>query len=445
MAEVQYARADDGTHIAYQVLDAALHTTDGYDLVMISGGTFPMESYDGNPGFARMMEGLRAIGRVVVFDRRGIGLSDPPSSFDRPILDQWTEDLRAVIDAAGVTDPIVFAWDGFGVGSRFAARYPECLSKLVLHHPIVGDSNDDWFVARWELIRRNVHGESDGEDLLRAVAPSEVNNPTFREWYLRAGRSGASPASAMRMWESVFTSAGDDQLLDEVEAPTLVVYRAQQSTSPIDAVDNAIARLRRVTAIELEGADLFPFLGDVDAMISEIAQFVVGERRTPPPQRTLAAVLFTDLVGSTARAASLGDAQWKALLDRHDTVIGAAVEHCGGTVVKGTGDGVVALLPSASSALQVADRIRKDLAIEGLEARFGIHVGDVDRRGDDISGLAVNIAARVMAKAGTNEIYVTDSVVASTGGPGEQYESQGEYELKGVPGEWSLSRYESTG
>jgi len=155
-------------------------------------------------------------------------------------------------------------------------------------------------------------------------------------------------------------------------------------------------------------------------------------------------VLFTDLVDSTARAASLGDAQWKALLDRHDAVIRAAVEHCGGTVVKGTGDGVVALLPSASSALQVAERIRRDLALQGLEARFGIHVGDVDRRGDDISGLAVNIAARVMAKAGTGDIYVTDSVIASTGGPGPQYESQGAYELKGVPGEWLLSRYEST-
>jgi class 3 adenylate cyclase/pimeloyl-ACP methyl ester carboxylesterase len=443
MAEVQYARADDGTHIAYQVLDAALHTTDGYDLVMITGGTFPMEAYDGHPGFARMLEGLRAIGRVVIFDRRGIGLSDPPSSFDRPILDQWTEDLRTVVDAAGVTDPIVFAWDGFGVGSRFAARYPACLSKLVLHHPIVGDSSDDWFVARWELIQRNLRGEG-GDDLLKSVAPSELNNPTFREWYLRAGRSGASPASAARIWESVVASAAGDQCLDDVEAPTLVLYRAQHVTAPIEAVDNAISRLRRVTAVELEGADLFPFLGDVDTMISEIAHFVVGERRIPPPQRTLAAVLFTDLVDSTARAASLGDAQWKALLDRHDTVIRAAVEHCGGTVVKGTGDGVVALLPSASSALQVADRIRRDLTREGLEARFGIHVGDIDRRGDDISGLAVNIAARVMAKAGTSEIYVTDSVIASTGGPGPQYESQGAYELKGVPGEWSLSRYEST-
>src|SRR5262245_14754115 len=226
MAEVQYARAEDGTHVAYQVLDPALHTTDGHDVVMVSGGTFPMESYDGHPGFARMIEGLRAIGRVVIFDRRGIGLSDPPSSFEVPILDQWTEDLRAVVDASGITDPIVFAWDGFGVGSRFAVRYPDCISMLVLHHPMVGGMDDDWYAARLELIRRNVRGEGGGgEDLLRAVAPSELNNPAFREWYLRAGRSGASPAIAMRMWDSVFTSTADEQLLDDVETPTLVLYR----------------------------------------------------------------------------------------------------------------------------------------------------------------------------------------------------------------------------
>jgi class 3 adenylate cyclase/pimeloyl-ACP methyl ester carboxylesterase len=443
MAEVHYAPTEDGTHIAYQVLDAALHTATGHDMVMVSGGTFPMESYDGHPGFARMLEGLRAIGRLVIFDRRGIGLSDPPSDFDRPILDQWTEDLRAVVAASGVEDPIVFAWDGFGIGSRFAARYPECISQLVLHHPMVGDMCDDWYVARWELIRGNLRGEG-GEELLREVAPSELTNPAFREWYLRAGRSGASPASASRIWESVFTSTSDEQLLDEVEAPTLVLYRAQQATSPIDAVHDAIARLKRVNAVELEGADLFPFIGDVDTMISEIAQFVVGERRIPPPQRFLAAVLFTDLVDSTARAASLGDAQWKALLDRHDTIIRATVEHCGGTVVKGTGDGVVALVPSATAALQVAERILRDLAPEELDARIGIHVGDIDKRGDDISGLAVHIAARVMAKAGTNEIYVTDSVVAATGGPGQQFEPRGACELKGVPGEWTLSRYEST-
>jgi class 3 adenylate cyclase len=442
MAEVQYARADDGTHVAYEVLDAGLNAAGAHDIVMVSGGTFPMESYEGYPGFVRLLEGLRQVGRVVIFDRRGVGLSDPPPDYERPILDQWADDLRAVLQASGAVNPVVFAWDGFGVASRFAARNPDCLVKLVLHHPLAAERDDEWWVRRSELIRRNLAGEGGGDELLSEIAPSQWSDPSFREWYLRAGRSGASPANAARIWESVFEAHPEDQLLEEVAVPTLVLVRGGQLASPAEAVRAAAARIGRVSTVELDGADLFPFLGDVDAVVAEISHFLLGERRTPPPQRLLAAVLFTDLVDSTARAANLGDARWKALLDRHDDVIRAAVGHCGGTVVKTTGDGVLALLPSASAALTVAERVRRELAAEDLEIRVGIHVGDIDRRGDDVSGLAVNTAARVMAKAGTGEIYVTDSVIAATGGPGPQYEPQGSYELKGVPGEWALSRFE---
>jgi class 3 adenylate cyclase/alpha-beta hydrolase superfamily lysophospholipase len=443
MAEVQYARTDDGVHIAYKVLDAGLHGAGAHDIVMVSGGLFPMESFEGYSGFDRLLEGLREIGRVVVFDRRGVGLSDPPADFDRPILDQWAEDLRAVVDASSAENVVVFAWDGFGVGSRFAARNPECIVKLVLHHPLVAGDDDEWWVRRRDLIRRNLSGEG-GEELLATIAPSHVSDPSFREWYVRAGRMGASPASASRIWESVFASTLEEQLLEEIDVPTLVLARGDHIYAPPEAVRAAAARIRRVNSVELRGEDLFPFLGDVDAVVAEVSNFVLGERRTPPPQRLLAAVLFTDLVDSTVRAAALGDARWKTLLDRHDAVMRAAVGHCGGTVVKGTGDGVLALLPSASAALQVAARARRELAAEQLDTRIGIHVGDIDRRGDDISGLAVHIAARVMAKAGTSEIFVTESVVAATGGPGPQFEHLGTHDLKGVPGTWTLYRHEPT-
>ena len=442
MADIQFACASDGTQIAYEVLDAGLNAAGAHDIVMVSGGTFPMESYDGFPGFARLLEGLRQVGRVVIFDRRGVGLSDPPPNYERPILDQWADDLLAVVQASGAMNPVIFAWDGFGVGSRFAARNPDCLVKLVLHHPMAGDDDEEWWVRRAELIRRNLAGEGGGDQLLSEIAPSHWSDPSFREWYLRAGRTGASPTNAARIWESVFSAYPYGQGLEEINVPTLVLVRVGQVASPPEAVRAAASQISRVTTVELDGADLFPFMGDVDAVVAEVSHFLLGERRTPPPQRMLAAVLFTDLVDSTARAASLGDAKWKALLDRHDGVIGAAVGHCGGTVVKGTGDGVLALLPSAAAALQVATTVLRDLAVIELDARIGIHVGDIDKRGDDISGLAVNIAARVMSKAGNGEIYVTDSVVAATGGPGSQYEPRGSYELKGVPGEWALSRYE---
>jgi class 3 adenylate cyclase/pimeloyl-ACP methyl ester carboxylesterase len=439
--ELQFARTDDDTHVAYQVLDPGLHTTDAHDIVMVSGGMFPMESFEGYSGFVRLLEGLRAIGRVVIFDRRGIGLSDPPPDFNRPILDQWADDVLAVVDASGVEDATVFSWDAFGVGSRFAARHPDRLAKLILVHPAIAEDDDEWYVERKALVRRNLAGEG-GDELLEIIAPSHKFDPSFHDWYLRAGRTGASPAIAARIWESVFSSSPDDQLLDDVDVPTLVLYRGAYRYTPPEAVRQAAARLRRVTAVELDGDDVWPFLGDVDAMVAEISNFILGERRTPPPQRLIAAVLFTDLVDSTARAASMGDAKWKLVLDRHDAVIRGAVGHCGGTVVKGTGDGVFALLPSATAALQVAERVRRELAAEELVARIGIHVGDVDHRGDDISGLAVHIAARVMATAGAGEIFVTDSVVAATGGHGPHFEPQGARELKGVPGTWALYRHE---
>jgi class 3 adenylate cyclase len=199
-------------------------------------------------------------------------------------------------------------------------------------------------------------------------------------------------------------------------------------------------RLPHATLVELEGRDHFPFVGDVDALIAEIATFVVGERRVPPPQRLLSAVLFTDLVGSTERASSLGDADWRAVLDRHDTTIRAIVGRAGGSVVKTTGDGVLALLPSAGGCLRVAAAILRGLRAEGLEARIGVHVGDVDRRGSDVSGLAVNIASRAMSAGGAGEIVVTATVVAAVAGQAESFEPLGARDLKGVPGRWELFR-----
>jgi class 3 adenylate cyclase len=231
-----------------------------------------------------------------------------------------------------------------------------------------------------------------------------------------------------------------DALLERVVTPTLVLHRRDNLFVPDDVLTLAGERMPHATLVELEGRDHFPFAGDVDALVAEIAAFVVGERRIPPPQRLLSAVLFTDLVGSTERAASLGDEDWKAVLDRHDAAVRVIVGRCGGSVIKTTGDGVLALLPSAGDSLRVAVAVRRDLAAEGLDVRIGAHVGDIDRRGDDVSGLAVNIASRVMSKAGAAEIVVTSSVVAAVAGQALAFESIGAHDLKGVPGKWELFR-----
>jgi class 3 adenylate cyclase len=437
--DVAYAQAEDGTHIAYRVLDADPSVGVVRDLVMVSGGLIPMELFEEEPGFTRLLDGLRSLGRVVVFDRRGLGLSDPITDWERPVSDQWAGDLAAVFDASSVDDAVLVAWDGFGVGSRYAALHPERVSALVLYEPVVlaDDEWSSWSDRRLRDSQANMRGEA---DILTQVAPSRISDRSFRDWYERAGRMGASPSTAPRIWGSVISAHPRDALLERVMAPTLVVHRRDNVFVPEHVLTNAGERIRNATLVELDGRDHFPFVGDVDALVAEIAAFVTGERQLPPPQRLLAAVLFTDLVGSTERAASLGDEEWKLLLDRHDTTVRTAVGRCGGSVVKTTGDGILALLPSAGSGLRTAAAIHRDLAAEGLDVRIGVHAGDIDRRGDDVSGLAVNIASRVMSKAGAGEIVVTTSVVAAIAGQSVAFESLGSQDLKGVPGAWELFR-----
>jgi class 3 adenylate cyclase len=439
LTDVLYARADDGTHVAYRVLDADPSVEVARDVVMVSGGLIPMELFEDEPGFTRMLDGLCSLGRVVVFDRRGLGLSDPIPGWERTVLDQWADDLTAVVDASDARDIVLIAWDGFGVGSRYAAMHPERMSALVLYEPVIV-ADDDWASWKARRIERSKANMSGEDDILTLVAPSRIADRTFRDWYERAGRVGASPSTASRIWESAMSAHPRDALLERVVTPTLVLHRRDNAFVTDDVLKLAGERIPHATLIEVEGRDHFPFVGDVDTLVAEIAAFVVGERRIPPPKRLLSAVMFTDLVGSTERAASLGDEDWKSLLDRHDSVVRVIVERCGGSVIKTTGDGVLALLPSAGDSLRVAATVHRDLAAEGLDVRIGVHVGDIDRRGDDVSGLAVNIASRVMSKAGAGEIVVTTAVVAAVAGQAVAFESLGAHDLKGVPGPWELLR-----
>ena len=226
MNEIEYARTEDGTHLAYRVLDAEMDNRSKNDIVMVSGGLFPMEVFEDDPGFVRLLEGLRSLGRLIVFDRRGIGHSDPIVDWERPVLDQWADDLSAVVKASGAQDCVVFAWDGYGVATRFAARHPERLRLLVLHQPLAmaEDRWDEWVANRLLLFRENL-----GQDtLLEQIAPSRADEASFRDWYRHAGRAGASPATAARIWESVSHSRPVDQLLTEVDTPTLVLYPSRQ-------------------------------------------------------------------------------------------------------------------------------------------------------------------------------------------------------------------------
>jgi class 3 adenylate cyclase len=434
MGDVQYAR-HEGTHIAFRVLDGP----SGIDLVMVSAFNFPFEMLPEDPIGARLLEGLSSIGRLAVFDRRGVGLSDPIVDWERPLVDQWSDDLAAVIDAAGFARPAIFAWDVVGVARRFVIRFPDACDRLILLAPLPSPSRDgdEWHDEFWQDMRRVTAGS--GDDLIGRSFPTRSQSPEFRAWIDRAGRAGASPASALRMIEANYEQLRAVPIEDHlVRVPTLVLTRPRNRTRPSGVTERVANAIEGALLVELPGDDDLAIGADVDALVAETARFLTGEAKVPPPSRTLCAVLFTDLVSSTERAAALGDERWKAVLNRHDDVARTTIGRHAGRVVKTTGDGILAVLPSATAALRAADQIRRSLANEGLDVRIGIHVAEVEARGDDIAGLGVHVAARIMGAAGPGEILVSGTIPPIVGEGAFGFETRGRCTLKGVPGEWEL-------
>ena len=451
--EVRYARSGD-THVAYRVLDGpvggARDPADDVEIVMVSGFNFPFETLPEDPVGARLLDGLAAIGRTVVFDRRGIGLSDPITDWDRPLVDQWSDDLAAVIEAACLTRPVVFAWDVFGVARRFAIRFPDRCDRLVLLTPAPSPSRDgdEWHDEFWDAMRHVTTGDGGGDevDLIGWSFPTRARDPEFRAWLERAGRAGASPATASRMIEAVYEQLRSCPIEHHlVRTPTLVLARPRNQTRPHEVVRRVAGSIDGAMLVDLPGDDDLAIGADVDALLAEIARFVTGEVRLPPPTRTLCAVLFTDLVSSTERAAAAGDERWRRVLDRHDAAAARAVGRAGGRVVKTTGDGILAVLPTATAALAAAAEIRGSLLAEGLEIRAGVHVAEIEHRDDDIAGLGVHVAARVMAKAASGEILVSATVPTIVDPTTHTFTPRGRHELKGVPGDWDLYAAEGAG
>lgn len=436
MNDVRYAQRD-GVHIAFRVLDGP----EGVDIVMVSGFNFPFDLLAEDPIGARLLEGLTSIGRLAVFDRRGIGLSDPIVDWDRPLVDQWSDDLAAVIDAAGFRRPVVFAWDVFGVARRFAIRFPDACDRLVLLTPAPSPSRggDEWHDEFWDTMRRVTNDDESDVDLVGLSFPTRGRDPEFRAWLDRAGRAGASPASAARMIEAIHEQLRAVPIEHHlIRVPTLVLARPRNRTRPPQVVQRVADAIEGALLVELPGDDDLAVGSDVDALLAEITRFVTGEVRLPPPSRTLCAVLFTDLVSSTEQAARLGDERWARVLDRHDAVVQRVIDRAGGRVVKTTGDGILAVLPTASAALDAAAEIRRSLDRDGLAVRIGIHVAEIEHREDDIAGLGVHVAARVMGKAQSGEILVSATVPAIVGTATRDFTPRGRHGLKGVPGEWDL-------
>ncbi len=441
----RYATCGD-VEIAYQVLG------DGpIDLLLYTGGTTPIDCVDEEPSMARFQRRLASVGRVIRFDRRGVGLSDRGSPSNPPTEEQWVEDAVAVLDAVGSERSVVLApFVASPIGLLMAATHPDRVTRLILVNgsaraawaPDYPDGMPESMIELGMRLGADPDAVEQGYDNLALIAPSVADDPAFRAWFDRSGNLGATPAMARAM-QRILYRTDVRQYLPSIRMPTLIIQRADNPYFGRGHGRYLADHIAGAKYVELPGGDLLYWVGDTTAMLDEIEEFVTGVRGGSGADRVLATVLFTDIVGSTDRAAQLGDGRWRDLLDRHDQSVRSQFDRFRGREVKMVGDGFVASFDSPGRAIECALAIRDVLSSFDIGVRAGIHTGEIEVRGDDVAGLAVHIGARVVALAGTGEVLVSSTVKDLVAGSSVRFEDRGEHELRGVPGTWRLFAVDS--
>lgn len=439
----RYAKCGD-MDIAYQVLG------DGpIDLLVLPGPLLlPIDSVDDEPSMYRFHRRLASFSRVIRFDVRGVGLSSRVPSLDVVGPEFWAEDAVAVMDAVGCEQATVFAPSYTATsGLVLAADYPERVRSLVI---VNGAARVLWapdYPAGAQLdvsepfttVAIEPDAVEQGVDVLRSVAPSVAGHDAFREWWDRAGNRAASPSMA-RAVSDVVARADVRDRLPRIKTPTLIMHRARSNFIPVGHGRYLAEHIAGSRYVELPGADGLYWVGDSAPILDEIEEFITGMRGRFDAERVLTTIVFTDIVGSTRRAAELGDVRWHDLLDKHDSIVRHELERFRGREINTAGDGFVATFISPSVAIDCAEAIVDAVRALGVEVRVGIHAGEVEVRGADVAGMAVHIGARVAAHAGPSEVYVSSTVREIVTGSRRTFVDRGEYELKGVPGAWRLYR-----
>jgi class 3 adenylate cyclase/pimeloyl-ACP methyl ester carboxylesterase len=427
-----------GVKIAYQVIG------DGpRDLVVVPGFVSNLDMQWADAAITRFNERLASFSRLVMYDKAGTGLSDPVSAV--PTLEQRMEDLHAVLDAAEAARPVLMGIsEGAPMSLLFAATYPERVSGLVLYGSLAAgllDPLENPGGPRWldwsSRVRTAV--EHWGKGLLVDVfSPTLAGQATARRITGVNERAMASPAMARATWEAIMRIDVRD-VLPTVSTPTLVVHRIGDAI-PIDGARYIAERIAGARLIELPGADHWWWVGDSTAILEAIEEFLTGVRPQRPSDRMLATVLFTDIVGSTERAAKVGDGAWRALLERHNEITREQLEAFRGREIVSTGDGFLATFDGPARGVRCAYAIADSVRRLGVEIRAGVHTGECEALGENIGGIAVHIGARVAAAASPGEVLVSGTVRDLVAGSGIEFEDAGERELKGVPGSWQLCR-----
>ena len=427
--------------IAYQVFG------DGpIDLLVLPGPFIPIDCIDDEPSMYRFHRRLASFSRVIRFDPRGIGLSSRVPSLDVIGPTFWAEDVLAVMDAVGCEQATILAPSFTAMsGLVLAADYPERVRSLVL---INGVARVMW-APDYEMgaeagqadplmtVAQEPDAVEQGFDILQIIAPTVAGDEAFRTWWDLAGNRAASPSMARAVTKAVADCDVRDRLA-RITVPTLILHRESSKFIPVGHGRYLAEHIAGSRYVELPGADIMYWVGDTAPLLDEVEEFITGVRGGFDAERVLTTIVFTDIVGSTQRAAALGDDRWRDLLDNHDRIVRHELERFRGREVNTAGDGFVATFTSPSIAIDCAEAVVDAVLPLGIEVRVGIHAGEVEVRGADVAGMAVHIGARVAAQAGPSQVLVSSTVREIVTGSRRTFTENGEYELKGVPGRWRL-------
>ncbi|MDQ3956184.1 MAG: adenylate/guanylate cyclase domain-containing protein [Actinomycetota bacterium] len=434
--QTRYAKSGD-VHIAYQVAgDGPL------DLVFVPGWFSHIENNWEFPEMAYFFRRLASFSRLIMFDKRGTGLSDPVAVTNPPTLEQRMDDVRAVMDEVGSARAALMGLsEGGPMSMLFAATYPERTSALILTGTFArATPGDDYpFGMDRDTVLRliDVEAEHWGEGLIAQIAAPSLDTPEFRKVVGRYERAAASPGMMTALMR-LNLDIDIRPVLGTISTPTLVLHRTGDRFVPVEMGRYLAEHIPDAKLVELPGIDHIPWAGNTDLFCDEVQEVLTGARGAIEPDRVLATVMFTDVVGSTGRAAELGDRRWREVLDRFYAVTQRQIERFGGRQIKAMGDAVLAVFDGPARAVRSASAIAAAVRPLSLEVRTGVHTGECEIMGEDVGGIAVHIGARVADIAEPGEVLVSRTVKDLVAGSELEFADRGEHTLKGVPGAWEL-------
>jgi class 3 adenylate cyclase len=433
----RYVRNGDAS-LAYEVFGEG-----DRDILVTFGWIGSFQTAWDVPAHARWLERLTTLGRVIMWDKRGTGLSERVPADRLPTLEDRMDDMRVVLDAAGSERAVAFGIsEGGGLSALFAASHPDRATGLVIlggFARMVADEDYEWAPRREESDAFTAQvGATFGDNawMLKLWAPTIADDPVAQEQWNRTMVLGGTPSTAMA-WLDMVNDTDIREVLSAIRVPTLVLHREADRIVPAPHGRYLAEHIPGARYVELPGRDHLWWI-DGDVILDEVESFLTGAPATGISDRVLATVLFTDIVDSTTRAAEVGDRRWQDLVEAHDRVVRARLDRYHGREVKTLGDGFLATFDGPGRAIRCAAEVRDAVRSLGLEVRAGLHTGECEMAGGDIRGIAVNIGARVGAKADAGEVLVSQTVKDLVAGSGIDFEDRGEHELKGVPGAWRL-------